>query len=109
MSEEGFNYNDPSVEPAPEKPVQPPQPQQKFPNEQPSQGGGFTTLEDLPEDKVESQGQQIIRAEEMLAAKNPPKPKSWQEDKRIALIIGIIGFVVFGVIFYFLFHSVGVI
>lgn len=104
MSDEGFNYNEPSVEPVPSQPVKPPQPFQPQPT-----GGGFTTLEDLPEDKVESQGQQIIRAEEMLAAKNPPKPKSWQEDKRIALAIGVIGFIVFGIIFYFLFHSVGVI
>ena len=105
---EGFSYNEqPAIPPQEEQqPIQQP-PAPKPP--QPLQGDGFTTLEDLPEEKVESQGQQIIRAEEMLAAKNPPKPKSWQEDKRIALVIGIIGFIVLGVVFYFLFHSVGVI
>lgn len=37
------------------------------------------------------------------------KPKSWQENKKLAALILVIGLVIVGVVFYFLFSSAGII
>jgi len=75
-------------------------------NAQPPQPQGFTTLEDIPEEPASTADS---RAQTVLEEKKPVKPKKWVDDKRIAIIIAIIGFIIIGVVFYFLFHSIGVI
>ena len=70
--------------------------------EQPKQ---FITLEDLPQEEVQSQSQEFGLA----PGQKLPKKKSIFNSKKLAAIIGVVGFVIIGIIFYFLFHSIGVI
>jgi hypothetical protein len=65
---------------------------------------GFTTIDDLPEEQAVSQAEQYTPAHQ-----EKDKPESALDNKKLALIIGIIGFIVIGIIFYFLFHSIGII
>ena len=59
----------------------------------------FTTLDDIPEEQV------VPRSQEMLQQKTP-KPKSWLENKRVALILAIVGFAVIILIFGLLFSTI---
>jgi len=70
--------------------------------------GGFTTLEDIPDEPIQTKGE--TRVESILEEKKEPeKPKSILDNKKLAIIVGLIGFIVIGIVFYFLFHSIGVI
>lgn len=67
----------------------------------------FRTLEDLPERQVQSQAKEFQSPAK--AQQKPPAKKSILESKKLAAIIGVIGFIIIGIIFFFLFRSVGVI
>ncbi len=60
---------------------------------------GFTTLEDLSQEDIAPQP----------PSQAPKKPKSWLESKKIAYIILAVGMTLIIIIFYYLFHSIGVI
>ncbi len=73
---------------------------------------GFTTLEDLPESQPVQQAPGIPPSQQRIPGiltKEPEPPKSWKENKKLAALIGIIGFAVVGYIIYLLFHSIGAI
>ena len=74
-------------------------------SQQPQHPGGFTTIGDLSQEESVSQSQELLREE----AKKPVKPKSWLENKKIAYAILGAGMTVVVVVFYLLFHSIGVI
>lgn len=43
------------------------------------------------------------------APQEAAKPKSWQENKKLAVAIGVIGFIIIVAVFYYLFSSAGII
>jgi len=75
------------------------------PKPQPQQPEGFTTIGDLSQEETVAQSQELKQQE----AKKPVKPKSWLENKKTAYIILGVGMAVIVIVFYFLFHSIGVI
>ncbi|MBD3311962.1 hypothetical protein GF352_00700 [archaeon] len=67
----------------------------------------FKTLEQLPEERAQSQAREFQQPAQ--AQQKPPAKKSVLENKKLAVIIGVIGFIIIGIVFFFLFRSVGVI
>ena len=92
--------DEPQSQPAPQSIPQPePQP---APAQSP---GEFTTIGDLSQEESVAQSQEFQQQE----VKKPVKPKSWLDSKKTAYIMLGVGMAVIVVVFYFLFHSIGVI
>ncbi|MFA5405768.1 MAG: hypothetical protein WC307_00195 [Candidatus Nanoarchaeia archaeon] len=71
----------------------------------------FTTLDDLPDTTTVTNEPVSVPQKPIpgIIIKESEKPKKWTENKNLAILIGIIGFVAVIIIFYFLFSSAGII
>lgn len=90
-----FDYNN-NEEAPPSKPVQKP-------------ASPFTTVEDLPAEPATVQAGPAQTEGIVDKGVKEEKKVPWQENKKIAGAVLVVGMIIILVVFYFLFHSAGII